>query len=453
MSYAVRLYPIKCLAKSCNPEMTASFYTASKRPISLFFVTALLAGAEAMAAATHRLYQLATEANVDSEFGRYPSFLETPSLTGPVDLSEVVRESISPPFPSRVTFKLELPSSAFLSLDVALVVVQRVERARVEFAVEISAGDQAPARVFAETLELRDANLWHPRQIDLTDWSGRRVRLSLVTRPARGEGTVLWADRVQTVWGDATIASRRWKHALGVLSGCWARIESWGRDQAGQLGLEPDQQTSLAQFVMSLILGGVLTFYVRGLYLRFSTSAGGTETFANMFLVLTLTTMFVIYVVQSSLALSLGLIGALSIVRFRTAIKSPEELVYAFLCVAIGIALGANRLLLCTISVVVISVFIFFTSRSGGKTRSRQWLLTVSGEPGHFFSDKGAIALDALTRFDGAATIQRLDHDENQVQLRVVVTMKEAEASVMLSKMRERLPGLRVSYVDVDELL
>ena len=196
MSYAVRLYPIKYLAKSCNPEMTASFYTASKRPISLFFVTALLAGTEAMAAATHRLYQLATEANVDSEFGRYPSFLETPSLTGPVDLSEVVRESISPPFPSRVTFELELPSSAFLSLDVALVVVQRVERARVEFAVEISAGDQAPARVFAETLELRDANLWHPRQIDLTDWSGRRVRLSLVTRPARGEGTVLWADRV-----------------------------------------------------------------------------------------------------------------------------------------------------------------------------------------------------------------------------------------------------------------
>ena len=114
--------------------MTATLHTASKRSISLFFVTALLAGTGAMAAPTHRLSQLVTDANVDSELGRYPSFLETPSLTGPVDLSEVVRESISPPFPSRVTFELELPSSAFLSLDIALVVVQRVERARVEFA-------------------------------------------------------------------------------------------------------------------------------------------------------------------------------------------------------------------------------------------------------------------------------------------------------------------------------
>ena len=62
-------------------------------------MTALLAGTVVMAAPTHRLSQLVTEANVDSELGRYPSFLETPSLAGPVDLSGVVRESISPPFP------------------------------------------------------------------------------------------------------------------------------------------------------------------------------------------------------------------------------------------------------------------------------------------------------------------------------------------------------------------
>ena len=430
-----------------------SFDTASKSSFWLVFVTVLLAGSEATAAPTHHLSRLVTEANVDSELGRYPSFLETPSLTGPVDLSGVVRESISPPFPSRVTFELELPPSAFFSLDVALVVVQRVERARVDFVVEISEGDEAPEIVFAETFDLRHANLWHPRKIDLTDWSKRSVRLTLVTWPAQEEGNVLWADRVQTLWGDPTIASHRWRHAFGALSTWLARIESRARDLAGQLGIEADQQTSLAQFVVSLMLGGILTFYVRELYLRFSSSVEGTETFANMFLVLTLTTMFVIYVVQSSLALSLGLIGALSIVRFRTAVKSPEELVYAFFCVAIGIALGANRLLLCVVSVVVISVFIHLTSRYRGKTKSRQWLLTVSGEPRYFFTAKGAIALDVLTKFYGAATIQRLDHDEEQVQLRAVVTVNEDEASAVLSKMSERLPGLRVSYVDVDELL
>ena len=58
--------------------------------------------------------------------------------------------------------------------------------------------------------------------------------------------------------------------------------------------------------------------------------------------VIALTTLLVISVVKSSLALSLGLVGALSIVRFRTPIKEPEELAYIFLSIAVGLALGAG---------------------------------------------------------------------------------------------------------------
>lgn len=50
--------------------------------------------------------------------------------------------------------------------------------------------------------------------------------------------------------------------------------------------------------------------------------------------------------VESSLALSLGLVGALSIVRFRAAIKEPEEIVYLFFCIALGLALGAEYYML-----------------------------------------------------------------------------------------------------------
>ena len=48
---------------------------------------------------------------------------------------------------------------------------------------------------------------------------------------------------------------------------------------------------------------------------------------------------------KSSLALSLGLVGALSIVRFRTPIKEPEELAYLFISIAMGLGLGANQIL------------------------------------------------------------------------------------------------------------
>ena len=59
--------------------------------------------------------------------------------------------------------------------------------------------------------------------------------------------------------------------------------------------------------------------------------------------VICLTTLLVISVVKSSLALSLGLVGALSIVRFRTPIKEPEELAYIFLAIAIGLALEPTK--------------------------------------------------------------------------------------------------------------
>ena len=57
-------------------------------------------------------------------------------------------------------------------------------------------------------------------------------------------------------------------------------------------------------------------------------------------------------IVKSSLALSLGLVGALSIVRFRAAIKEPEELVYLFLIIAIGLGCGANQLIITCIGII-----------------------------------------------------------------------------------------------------
>jgi len=67
--------------------------------------------------------------------------------------------------------------------------------------------------------------------------------------------------------------------------------------------------------------------------------------------ILGVATSIVIMIVKSSLALSLGLVGALSIVRFRAAIKEPEELVYLFLIIAIGLGCGANQLIIITIGI------------------------------------------------------------------------------------------------------
>ncbi len=67
-------------------------------------------------------------------------------------------------------------------------------------------------------------------------------------------------------------------------------------------------------------------------------------------------------IVKSSLALSLGLVGALSIVRFRAAIKEPEELVYLFLIIAVGLGCGANQLIITTIGILFSLIIIMLYS-------------------------------------------------------------------------------------------
>jgi uncharacterized membrane protein YhiD involved in acid resistance len=77
-----------------------------------------------------------------------------------------------------------------------------------------------------------------------------------------------------------------------------------------------------------------------------------------------LATLLIITVVQASIALSLGLVGALSIVRFRAAIKEPEELTFIFLIIGVGLTCGANKPLLAAVAIVLILPLIYLNSRS-----------------------------------------------------------------------------------------
>ena len=69
-----------------------------------------------------------------------------------------------------------------------------------------------------------------------------------------------------------------------------------------------------------------------------------TKQYLPVFILLIPSMILIISIIKSSIALSLGLVGALSIVRFRTPVKEPEELLYLFVASAVGLGLGANQL-------------------------------------------------------------------------------------------------------------
>jgi hypothetical protein len=96
-------------------------------------------------------------------------------------------------------------------------------------------------------------------------------------------------------------------------------------------------------FIINLLLTALLSGLLAMAYSRFGTSLSNRQRFAGNFVLLGMTTMVIISIVKSSLALSLGLVGALSIVRFRSAIKDPEELTFLFINIALGLGMGANQ--------------------------------------------------------------------------------------------------------------
>ena len=126
-----------------------------------------------------------------------------------------------------------------------------------------------------------------------------------------------------------------------------------------ELLLNTSVEINLFSFVISLILSLVLALIVKYTYIKTSQSLSNREYFSDIFIPLSMITCLVITVIKFSLALSLGLVGALSIVRFRAAIKEPEELVYLFFVIGIGLANGANQYILATFATLIICLFLF----------------------------------------------------------------------------------------------
>lgn len=103
------------------------------------------------------------------------------------------------------------------------------------------------------------------------------------------------------------------------------------------------------------VIVGLFIFWV---YKKTFTGILYSSGFALTLIGLTLVTTLVIIAVTSNVVLSLGMVGALSIVRFRTAIKEPMEIVFLFWSIAVGIVIGAGMIPLAVLGSVIIGIIL-----------------------------------------------------------------------------------------------
>ncbi len=131
-------------------------------------------------------------------------------------------------------------------------------------------------------------------------------------------------------------------------------------------------------YVLLSVIIGVLLFL---LYQKTYSGVVYSRAFAVSILGMTVLTCAIIVTIQSNTVLSLGMVGALSIVRYRTAVKDPMDLLYLFWAVASGIATGAGMFLIALFVFVVMAVILLILSHFRGR-RDELYILLVhySGE-------------------------------------------------------------------------
>ena len=217
------------------------------------------------------------------------------------------------------------------------------------------------------------------------------------------------------------------------------------------LGLTNPAPLSLTTLAINLLLSILLSTLLAWFYTQYGRSLSNRDRFAQTLPVLALTTALVISIVKSSLALSLGLVGALSIVRFRTAIKEPEELIYLFMAIAIGLGLGADQRLPTILAILVILGYLFARTVVTPRSMKNNLYLNVQSAP----TDNAFTRVnELLLKHVKTADLRRLDRGASSFQMTYLIACpNDTVLTALMDDMSAQLPDCEFSFVEQNNTL
>lgn len=208
----------------------------------------------------------------------------------------------------------------------------------------------------------------------------------------------------------------------------------------------------ILSFTVNLILAAFLAYILKYLFVSFASTSSNKKYFANNFVLLAMTTMLIITIVKSSLALSLGLVGALSIVRFRAPIKEPEELVYLFLTIAIGLGLGAGQRVLTLAAFAIIVVIIFLSHKRKNKDiRSGKGMFLMISTPNEKIELNNIINI--LENYCDEIDLHRYNISSNQTEISFIVDINDpANISILSKELKKLESSISINFMDYQDL-
>ena len=222
-----------------------------------------------------------------------------------------------------------------------------------------------------------------------------------------------------------------------------------------ELMLDWGNELSLVSLLLNLGIGVILSLILRWHFRKFGSTLSNRDEFAQVFPLVLLTTILIISVVKSSLALSLGLVGALSIVRFRTPIKEPEELAYLFITIATGLGLGADQTIPTVIAVLVILGAMLLLKWTRKDSSSRNLYLNIDCQ----FKDnfRSGNCIEKLNKVIGehvvSSDLRRFDIRQEGLEAVYLLDVEGPEKlNSLIDDLHKRFPSIGTSFLDQNQL-
>jgi len=221
-----------------------------------------------------------------------------------------------------------------------------------------------------------------------------------------------------------------------------------------KLDLLTQTPLSLTSLVINLAVGVFLSVLLRLHFKYFGSTLSNREEFSQVCPFILLTTILIITVVKSSLALSLGLVGALSIVRFRTPIKEPEELAYLFIAIAMGLGLGADQriptLVAGPLILIIMAVFKWTKKESKNKNLylSLDWKETPE-KTGDFLTQFNQVIGKHVLISD----LRRMDVREGGLEATYFIDVESpGDLSNLVEDLQKTFSGIGVTFIDQNQM-
>ena len=211
---------------------------------------------------------------------------------------------------------------------------------------------------------------------------------------------------------------------------------------------------SLTALLINLGAGVLLSLLLRWHFKHFGSTLSNRDEFSQVCPFILLTTILIITVVKSSLALSLGLVGALSIVRFRTPIKEPEELAYLFIAIAMGLGLGADQRIPTLVAgpLILLVMAVFKWNRKESKKKnlylSLDWEVTVKETSGLLSRFTDVIKNHVLI-----SDLRRIDVREAGLEATFFIDVQNPDnLSALIDDLQKSFSGIGVTFIDQNQM-